>query len=206
LEKLRNLAQPVASIEAAHNCPQAKQASSNTACGLERFCSLSTDSKVMLRSNLWVEKGLVNGSIGHVLNILYLEQGPPDLPSVVICDFPDYQGPPFLPDHPHSFPVVPIQRVWSEQNKTMSRTALPLSLAWALTVHKSQGLTLPKAVVDIGRHEMSAGISFVALSRVQHLPDLVVMPFPLNRITSLGGHKQIKERKAEEERLRTLQL
>ncbi|CAG8743912.1 11190_t:CDS:1, partial [Ambispora leptoticha] len=46
---------------------------------------------------------------------------------------------------------------------------IPLSLAWAITTHKSQGLTLPKAVIDISKKEFAAGLSFVAISCVRSL-------------------------------------
>ena len=47
------------------------------------------------------------------------------------------------------------------------RQQLPLKLAWALTIHKSQCLTLPKAVIDLGKSERTPGISYVAISRVK---------------------------------------
>jgi hypothetical protein len=46
----------------------------------------------------------------------------------------------------------------------MARTLLPLRLAWAVTVPKSQGLTLPR-----GTKEFSCGLTFVVLSRVTSL-------------------------------------
>ena len=42
------------------------------------------------------------------------------------------------------------------------REQLPLKLAWALTIHKSQGLTLPKAWVNIEKSEQTLGITYVA--------------------------------------------
>lgn len=41
----------------------------------------------------------------------------------------------------------------------------PIKLAWALTVHKSQGLTFNNVVIDIGRGAFSSGQTYVALSR-----------------------------------------
>ncbi len=55
-----------------------------------------------------------------------------------------------------------------------SFTQYPLKLAWALTVHKSQGLTFNNVVVDFGRGAFSSGQSYVALSRCTSLEGLVL--------------------------------
>lgn len=51
-----------------------------------------------------------------------------------------------------------------------------------MTIHKSQGLTLNKAQVDLGKSENTTGMTYVALSRVRNLSDLLVEPMTLERL------------------------
>lgn len=61
-----------------------------------------------------------------------------------------------------------------EEEITGSYTQFPLRLAWAITIHKSQGLTFERAVVD-AEHAFTPGQVYVALSRCTSLEGLVLL-------------------------------
>ena len=55
---------------------------------------------------------------------------------------------------------------------TGSYTQFPLMPAWAITIHKGQGKTLPSAKVDFGTGTFAPGQAYVALSRCRSLEDV----------------------------------
>ena len=68
-------------------------------------------------------------------------------------------------------------------------------------MHKSQGQTFDKAVIDLGPKEAWTGLTFVCLSRAKRLVDLIVEPMSFDRIDTLGNSSTMKDRLQEEVRL-----
>ena len=203
LTKLREINRPVAIIKAVHSGSNAHKASSDDAGGLDAVVHMATTARVMLIANLWVEAGLVNGALGTVISICYEGGAPPELPLAVMVKFDNYCGP-TLPDH--TVPITPIRRTWSNASVQCSRLQLPLKLAWAITFHKAQGLTLDKVVIDIGNKEFCSGLTFVACSRVRHLNDLLfVAPVSYQRFSNISNSARLRERLNEDQRLISLQ-
>lgn len=63
-----------------------------------------------------------------------------------------------------------------------SYSQYPLKLAWAITIHKSQGLTFDKAIIDV-KNVFTSGQSYVAFSRLRNLEGLILSsPFSSNII------------------------
>ena len=75
------------------------------------------------------------------------------------------------------------RHVWdSDKIPGVSVSQVPLILAWALTIHKSQGASLDAAEIDIGNGIFECGQSYVALSRVKSLEGLYLTSFDIEKI------------------------
>jgi len=61
-------------------------------------------------------------------------------------------------------------------------------------------------LIDIGNKEYFDGLTYVALSRVRKLEDMIVQPFSFERLRYISNSKAFSFRQAEEERLNLLSL
>ena len=205
VEKLSALQHPIACVNARHSSDLAKKASPDEMAGLEPCIFLAKGAHVMLTLNLWTAVGLCNGATGTVIDFIYADnQRPPDLPEAVIVKFDNYRGPSITESISSCVPICPITVSSQTLDGLHERQQLPLKLAWAITIHKSQGLTPPKAWIDIGQTERTAGISYVAISRVRTLPSCIIEPMTFERLKSIKKSASLKFRIEEEERLNEL--
>jgi ATP-dependent DNA helicase PIF1 len=73
--------------------------------------------------------------------------------------------------------------IWlSEKIPGVGISQVPLILAWALTIHKSQGATMDAAEIDIGDGIFECGQSYVALSRVKSLEGVYLSSYDITKI------------------------
>ena len=70
-------------------------------------------------------------------------------------------------------PVAKITRFCNKNGRKFTRKPFPLKASFAITIHKSQGLTLELIVFDINDVEFTAGLIYVVLTRVRKITDLV---------------------------------
>lgn len=100
------------------------------------------------------QKGYVNGMLG------------------VICGFDHNSDPIVKTLSKKKITVEPVSWTIMEDEKIVSQiTQIPLRLAWAITVHKSQGMTLEAAEIDLSKSFIE-GMGYVALSRIKSLQGL----------------------------------
>lgn len=185
-ESLAALSKPVKIIVARNTGRNAVKATDDEADNLVAELHVCVGAQVMLTANLWTENGLVNGSMGSIHDITWSQgHDPSSLPSLLLITFADYTGPHF-PGCPQStVPVFPVFRRFEFKGIACSRTQFPLRLAYAITVHKSQGLTLPKVILNLKQKEHTPGLSYVAMSRVKTLDSLMFEgPFDFGQFSS----------------------
>ena len=129
----------------------------------EEIIELKQNAFVMCIANLDTEKGIVNGSQG------------------IIIGFDENKNPIIKFNNGE---IMTIQKhSWkSETIPGISIKQIPLILAWSLTIHKAQGVTLDKVIVDIGNDIFECGQMYVALSRVKTLQGLYLENFNIDKL------------------------
>jgi len=133
---------------------------------------LKIGARVMFTKNN-MGAGYVNGTLGEVIGFENGGDGDPNTAGAsateanpVIMTFDKKR-------------ITPGRFQWKIEEGGKVRASvsqLPLKLAWAITVHKSQGMTLDAAVIDLGS-AFERGMGYVALSRVRELKNISLIGF-----------------------------
>jgi ATP-dependent exoDNAse (exonuclease V) alpha subunit len=135
----------------------------------QEVLSLKFGAQVMLLNNDAMGRW-VNGSIGVVIDIIHGDSG--DAVRVRLADGRDVDIAPFTWE---MYRFVYDEETERLESRTVgSFTQYPLRLAWAVTIHKAQGKTFPKVVIDVGRGTFSHGQVYVALSRCISLEGIIL--------------------------------
>lgn len=141
----------------------------------DKEMKLKIGSQVMCIVNIKSEQGdvlICNGSQG------------------IIKEFCELTGCPKV-KYNNGIEMVMTRHVWeSDKIPGIGVSQVPLILAWALTIHKSQGATMDAAEIDVGSGIFECGQTYVALSRVKSLDGLYLTSFDAKRIRI---NKKVKE-------------
>ena len=138
-------------------------------CNAQPKLRLSVGAQVMLLVNMAVTQGLVNGSRGVVKSFTQYKtinsKGEESIKYAPVVMFPVGRSRIEMAIHRHGYEV--------KDGKYLIGTIfqIPLKLAYAVTVHKSQGMTLNSAIINL-RGVFEYGQAYVALSRVKDVNNL----------------------------------
>lgn len=142
--------------------------------GLSDSIMLCKGAQVMITRNIDQESGLINGTRGVVIG--FCEDNNPiiqltDMRTVIInyVDFREEDDDKEDPLNPKPKPKK------TNKSKTPGIMYMPLKLAWAITIHKSQGMTLDCVEMDIGPSVFAYGQAYTALSRARDLSKLRII-------------------------------
>jgi hypothetical protein len=122
--------------------------------GVPGILKLKIGAQVMVTRNVNSELKLANGTRGVVVNM-----------------FPDYVVIQTL----HGCREIRPFECINENDKHLVYSVIPLKLAWAVTIHKAQGVTLDCCKIDIGESLFAYGQAYTALSRVKNLNGLCII-------------------------------
>ena len=133
----------------------------------------------MLRRNIDVTLGLVNGAIGIVCSVKYsIDQANCNVINSIIIKFSN--------GNTHS-----LQKVNSKfqlyDTAYVFRCQFPITIAYSIIIHKSQGLTLTHVLTDIGNTIFACGQAYVAMSRVTSLSGLHLINIDPKSIKALDS-------------------
>lgn len=163
---------------------------------LKRFVApqsiqLKVGAQVMLIKNL-IQGQLVNGSVGQVTKFVSL--GAARLQDIPVATIEGQEVKSRFQNDAILWPIVRFiggrEMIIVPQDFTANnpngeveaqRTQIPLILAWALSVHKSQGQTLERVKVDLGR-TFEKGQAYVAISRATTMEQLQVINFDAAKV------------------------
>ena len=157
--------------------------------GLEFEVKIKEGARVMLTTNINIADRLINGQMGTVVKIDVNKKT--QKPTVVYIKFDDNEAGRTLIQNSSSIfarenAVVPIEQVLSKikvrpgkpSSPEVQRIQFPISLAWACTIHKVQGLTLRNVVISFHLNKQRSfnyGQVYVALSRSTSLQGLHIL-------------------------------
>lgn len=170
-EKLNNLPSREITYTAKFKGEQDKIDLLKRNCIAKEFLTLKIGSQVMMLKNTYQKNGIINGSTGIVVGFSSKKNYP-------IIEFTNGQNIVIAPD---VWEITTFNSNTGELEILATMCQIPLTLSWAITIHKSQGMTIDKAEFDLEK-SFADGQVYVALSRIKDLDGLFMKSFDHTKI------------------------
>ena len=146
----------------------------------------------MITINIDVTDGLTNGAMGTVTNVV-IDERTGKIITILVAFDSKHIGQEAMHTSVHkssnqnAVPMYKTQATFPIHQKASCQATgsqFPLTLAWAVTIYKCQGLTLPEIVIDMtpAKGKFKPGEAYVAFSRVRTLEKLHIINYTQNQI------------------------
>ena len=132
--------------------------------------------RIVLRRNLKISEGWVNGAMCEVLAMT------PNC--ILVCKIGS-------PEEKYPIPRTKQKIDIKGASYSILHSQFPVQLAYAVTVHRVQGLTVDKAIILLNQNFFASGQAYVALSRVRMLDNLILWVYTPSAIKIAPYYKQL---------------
>ena len=154
---------------------------------LKKILTVKINDRVMITTNIDVSDGLTNSAMGTVTNVVIDERTGKMIIMLVSFDS-KYVGQEamhtsvYKSTNQNAVPIHQKQATYPIHKKASyqaTRSQFPLTLAWAVTIHKCQGLTLPEIVRDMtpAKGKFRPGEAYVGFSGVKTIKKLHIINY-----------------------------
>jgi ATP-dependent DNA helicase PIF1 len=116
--------------------------------------NLCVGAQIVITANINQDKGLINGTRGKIIQLL------PDRVIIIKID--------------GMIDTIKYHKCTYEDDSAIYFEYIPIKLAYALTIHKAQGMTLDALEIDIGDNIFASGQAYTALSRARNLKSIKI--------------------------------
>ena len=132
----------------------------------EKILTVKINARVMITTNIDVTDGLTNGAMGTVTNVV-IDERTGKMSTILVSFDSKHIGQEamhtsvYISTNQNAVPIyqtLPTFPIYKKVSCQAARSQFPLTLAWAVTIHKCQGLTLPEIVIDMTPTKASSNL------------------------------------------------
>ena len=159
---------------------------------LTKILTVTINARVMITAHIDVTDGLTNGAMGTVTNVV-IDKRTGKMNIILVAFDSKHVGQEAMHTSVHkstnqnavaTYQTQATFPIHKKASYPATRSQFPLKLAWVVTIHKCQGLTLPEIVINMthAKVKFKPGEAYVAFSRVRTIEKLHIINYTRNQI------------------------